>query len=304
MVWQGQYGKLYIGGKWSTPRGADRIPVVSPYTEQVIASVASAARGDVDEAVLIARNAFDHGPWPRMAIAERIEAVRRLRDAFASRRDELGELISDEMGSPITFSKAMQAGVPALMLGAFIDIAANYPLQALRRSATGNGYIVREPKGVVVAIVPWNVPMMTTIMKLGPALLMGCAVILKPAPETPLSAYLLAEMLTEAGIPEGVVSILPAARDVSEYLALHPGVDKVTFTGSTAAGRHLAAKCGALLRPITLELGGQIGGYFSGGRRYRLSGRGPAAGFFSQFRAGLQPEDPHPRAAAQARRHP
>ena len=262
MVWQGRYDKLYIGGKWSTPNGADRISVVSPFSEQVIASVASAGRADADQAVSAARNAFDRGPWPRMPIGERIEAVRRLREAFASRREQLGQLISDEMGSPITFSRNLQAGVPLLMLDAFMDIAADYPLQTLRRSATGNGYIVREPKGVVVAIVPWNVPMMTTIMKLGPALLMGCCVILKPAPETPLSSYLLGEMLSEAGIPEGVVSILPADREVSEYLALHPGVDKVTFTGSTVAGRHLAAKCGELLRPITLELGGKSAAIF------------------------------------------
>ena len=166
------------------------------------------------------------------------------------------------MGSPITFSKKLQAGVPVLMLDAFIDIARAFPFSELRQSATGNGLVLREPKGVVAAIVPWNVPMMTTIMKLGPALLAGCTVVIKPAPETPLSAYMLGEMLQEAGLPEGVVSILPAGREASEYLALHPGVDKVTFTGSTGAGRHLAAKCGELLRPITLELGGKSAGIF------------------------------------------
>ena len=255
MVWQGQYDKLYIGGAWADPATGETIEVVSPFSEQPIARVPSAGREDIDRAVAAARRAFGSGPWPRMPLEERIAAVGRLRAAFERRRETLAQLVTDEMGSPIGFSKALQAGVPVLMLDAFMEIARNYPLRSLRRSATGNGLVVREPKGVVVAIVPWNVQMMTTMMKLGPALLMGCTVILKPAPETPLSAYLLGEMLDEAGIPEGVVSILPAGREASEYLALHPGVDKVTFTGSTVAGRHLAARCGELVRPITLELG-------------------------------------------------
>lgn len=262
MVWQGRYDKLYIGGGWVDPVSAETIEVVSPFSEQVIARVPSASRGDVDRAVAAARRAFDEGPWPRMALGERIAAVGRLRAAFERNRDTLAEVITAEMGSPIGFSRALQAGVPIMMLDAFMEIARDYPLRALRRSATGNALVTREPKGVVVAIVPWNVPMMTTMMKLGPALLMGCAVIVKPAPETPLSAYLLAEMLTEAGIPEGVVGILPAGREESEYLALHPGVDKVTFTGSTAAGRHLAARCGEIIRPITLELGGKSAAIF------------------------------------------
>ncbi len=262
MVWQGKYDKLFVAGRWVVPKGADRIEVISPVTEQVIAAVPSASMADVDAAVASARQAFDKGPWPRMSVEERIAIVSRLRDCFAARQDVLGQLISDEMGSPITFSKTLQAGVPVMMLDAFIDIARNFPFRETRRSATGHGLVVREPKGVVAAIVPWNVPMMTTIMKLGPALLSGCTIVLKPAPETPLSAYMLGEMLEEAGVPEGVVSILPAGREASEYLALHPGVDKVTFTGSTAAGRHLAAKCGELIRPITLELGGKSAGIF------------------------------------------
>ncbi len=262
MVWQGQYDKLYIGGEWVSPDSSKTVEVISPVSEEAIAAVPSASFSDVDRAVASARHAFDKGPWPRMPLEERIAVVSRLRDAFITRRDILAQVITDEMGSPITFSSNLQAGVPILMLEAFIDIAREYPFRELRRSATGNALVTREAKGVVVAIVPWNVPMMTTIMKLAPALLSGCTVIIKPAPETPLSAYLLGEMLQEAGIPEGVVSILPAEREASEYLALHPGVDKVTFTGSTGAGRHLATKCGELLRPITLELGGKSAAIF------------------------------------------
>ena len=257
MVWQGQKDSLYIGGRWVAPSSGERIWVISPFTEQEIASVAAAAPGDVDKAVALARQAFDYGPWPRLPMEERIAVVARLREVLALRRDELAQVITDEMGSPITASKTQQAQIPILMLEAFMDIAREMPLTQLRQSASGNGLVIRQPKGVVAAIVPWNAPMMTIMMKLGPALLTGCCVIVKTAPETALSGNMLGEMLTEAGVPEGVVSVLPADRETSEYLALHPGVDKVTFTGSTLAGRHLASRCGALIRPITLELGGK-----------------------------------------------
>jgi aldehyde dehydrogenase (NAD+) len=257
VVWQGKYDKLYIGGEWLASQGGEQIEVISPFTEQVIAVVPSASKADVDGAVAVAREAFDHGPWPRMPRKQRIDVVRSLSEAFAERHETLAQVITNEMGSPITFSRNVQAAAPKLMLDSFVEIARDYSLSSLRQSATGNGLVVRAPKGVVAAIVPWNVPMNTTIMKLGPALLMGCCVIIKPDPETPLSAYLLGEMLDQAGVPKGVVSILPARQEASEYLALHPGVDKVTFTGSTSAGRHLAARCGELIRPITLELGGK-----------------------------------------------
>jgi acyl-CoA reductase-like NAD-dependent aldehyde dehydrogenase len=122
--------------------------------------------------------------------------------------------------------------------------------------------VTKEPVGIVAAIVPWNVPQSTLMMKLAPALLTGCSVIIKPAPETPLNAYLVAELLTEAGVPDGVISVIPADREVSEYLATHPGVDKVAFTGSTAVGRHLASVCGQDLKRLTLELGGKSAAIF------------------------------------------
>lgn len=257
MVWQGQKDSLYIGGRWVAPASAERISVISPFSEQEIANVAAAAPRDVDKAVALARQAFDYGPWPRLTTDERITVIARLREVMARRKDEMAQVITDELGSPITASKTQQAHIPLLMLDAFMGIAQEMPATELRQSASGNGLVVRQPKGVVAAIVPWNAPMMTIMMKLGPALLAGCCVIAKTAPEMVLSGNMLGEMLSEAGVPEGVVSVLPADRATSEYLALHPGVDKVSFTGSTAAGRHLASRCGALVRPITLELGGK-----------------------------------------------
>lgn len=262
MAWREHQDKVFVGGEWEPPIGADSIAVISPLSEQEFARVPSASRADVDRAVSLARRAFDSGPWPRMKAEDRIATLLRLRDRFAARREEMAQTITDEMGSPISFSRGLQTGVPIWMIEAQTEIAKTYPWRQLRQSATGNGLVLREPKGVVVAIVPWNVPMMVTMAKLGPALLAGCCVILKPAPESPLSAYLLAEMAAEAGLPPGVLNVLPAEREASEYLALHDGVDKVSFTGSTFAGRRLAQHCGALLRPITLELGGKSAALF------------------------------------------
>lgn len=252
---------LFIGGAWVRAQGQGSIPVISPFTEQVIATVPRASVADVDAAVAAARAAFDTGPWPRLPVAERVAAIRRLRDALHRRHEDVAQAITAEMGSPITQSRTIQASVPLRMLDEHGDIALNeYPWREVRQSASGNALVRRQGKGVAALITPWNAPMMTTIQKLGPALLAGCTVVLKPASLAPLSAYLLAELVDEAGLPPGVVNVITCDRVEAEYLALHPGVDKVTFTGSTAAGRHLASKCGGLLKPITLELGGKSAG--------------------------------------------
>jgi betaine-aldehyde dehydrogenase len=251
---------LFIGGQWVKPRTGRGIEVTSPFSEAVVGRAACAEREDIDRAVNAARQAFDHGPWPRLSASERIDAIDRLKAVFTRRLEEMAGTITAEMGSPITASQGPQTQAPLAMLDAFMNIAKDYPWRELRRTPMGSSFVYRHPKGIVAAIVPWNAPMMTTVMKLAPALLSGCCVILKPAAETPLSALLLAEMIEEAGFPEGVVSVLPTDNANSEYLALHPGVDKVTFTGSTSVGRYLASKCGELLRPITLELGGKSAG--------------------------------------------
>jgi aldehyde dehydrogenase (NAD+) len=257
MVWQGNYTKLFIGGEWVEPSTQNKLDVISPFTEEVVARVPAASEADVDRAVAAARHSFDHGSWPRMPLENRIEVLGRLSALLDEHRDSIASLVTSEMGCPITLSTTMQAASPRILLDSFLELAPQYAWNTVRRSNTGNALVTREPVGVVAAVIPWNAPLLITIMKLAPALLSGCTVVLKPSPEAPLDSYLFAELLQTAGLPEGVVNIVPADRDVSSYLISHPGVDKVSFTGSTAAGRRIAEQCGRDLRRVTLELGGK-----------------------------------------------
>jgi aldehyde dehydrogenase (NAD+) len=253
-----EYKELYVGGEWAAPATDRRIPIVSPHSAQPLGGTPEATEQDVDRAVAAARAAFDHGPWPRLDPAERIAAVRRFADAYQARQEELAELISTEMGAPLWFSHVGQVGATLMALESFLAAAESYPWEERRTGSLGSPMVVRrEPVGVVGAITPWNVPHFIGIAKLVPALLTGCTVVLKPAPEAAASGLVLGEILDRVGLPEGVVSILPAGREVGEHLVRHPGVDKIAFTGSTAAGRRIAALCGQDLRRVTLELGGK-----------------------------------------------
>ncbi|MGZ4707683.1 MAG: aldehyde dehydrogenase [Acidimicrobiales bacterium] len=250
--------RLFVGGAWAEPTGREVIDVISPHTEQTIATVAAAGPEDVDRAVAAARAALDEGPWPRLDPSERIAAVRRLAELYGSRRKVMAQLITSEMGAPISFSKFAQATLPMILMNAFADLAEQCPWEERRPGHFGQDITVRkEPTGVVAAIVPWNMPQFLVVGKLAPALLAGCPIVIKPAPETPLDALLLAEIIEEAGLPDGLVSILPGGRDAGEHLVGHPGIDKVAFTGSTAVGRQIAATCGAALKRVSLELGGK-----------------------------------------------
>jgi len=252
------HDKLFIGGRWVDPAGSDVIEVISPHTEEVVGRVPEGTTEDIDRAVAAARRAFDEGEWPRLSPEERIAAVQRFADAYAARMMDLAEVITTEMGSPISFSQLAQTPAPWMMLNSFIQVAKDHPWEEERAGVLGSPVIVRsEGVGVVGAIVPWNVPQFVTMSKLAPALLSGSTIVIKPAPETPLDAFVLAEILEEAGIPEGVVSIVPAGREVGEHLVRHPGVDKIAFTGSTAAGRTIASICGEQLKRVSLELGGK-----------------------------------------------
>ncbi|MBE1549358.1 acyl-CoA reductase-like NAD-dependent aldehyde dehydrogenase [Mycobacterium sp. OAS707] len=250
--------ELFIGGNWAKPSTDRRIEVISPHSEEPVAQVAAASPHDVDTAVQAARVAFDTGSWPRQTPAERVDAVRRLAKVYGERGSEMAGVITSEVGAPISFSQRAQVGLPAMMMSAFCDVAESYPWREARPGRYGADiHIHREPVGVVAAIVPWNMPQFLIATKLIPALLAGCTVVVKPAPESPLNALLLAEMIAEIGLPQGVVSVLPGDAAVGDYLVKHPGVDKVSFTGSTAAGKAVAAACATDLRRVSLELGGK-----------------------------------------------
>ena len=251
------HDRFYIGGQWVAPAGTATIDVISPHTEEMIGRVPEGTTTDVDRAVAAARDAFDNGPWPQMAPADRAAAVSRLADIYATRLGEMAELITAEMGSPITFSQLAQAPQPQMMLSYFAELGKNFTWEDDRPGMFGPVTVRREPVGVVAAIVPWNVPQFTTMTKLPAALVAGCTVVLKPAPETPLDACMLAELIDQADLPPGVVNIVPAGREVGEHLVSHPGVDKVAFTGSTAAGRRIGSICGQQLKRCSLELGGK-----------------------------------------------
>ncbi|MGA8847574.1 MAG: aldehyde dehydrogenase family protein, partial [Nocardioides sp.] len=240
---------LFIDGGWATPATAQTIEVVSPHSEQVVATVPEGTPADIDAAVAAARNAFDHGPWPRMTPAERIDVIAAFSGLYAGKMAEMAEIITTEMGSPTTFANLAQSPAPWMQIEAFLGIAREFGWEEVRPGVLGSPVVVRrEPVGVVAAIPPWNVPQFTIMSKVIPALLAGCTVVVKPAPETPLDGYLMAELLMEAGVPAGVVNIVAGGRETGEHLVAHTGIDKVAFTGSTAAGRKIAAVCGEQLK--------------------------------------------------------
>jgi aldehyde dehydrogenase (NAD+) len=251
------YDKLFIGGEWVTPSSKNIIEVRSPATLDVVGTVPEAMEADVDAAVAAARRAFDSGPWPRTTPQERAAVLTKLSGILTERADEIGQIISSEMGAPLATVSMMQHTPAMAVLGVMTGLADTFPWEEQRTGLFGTSRVLREPVGVVAAIIPWNVPLFIALNKLAPALLAGCTVVLKPAPETPIDSLWLAEALAEAGLPEGVLSVLPAGREVGEYLVTHPGVDKISFTGSTAAGKRVGALAAERLKRFSLELGGK-----------------------------------------------
>jgi betaine-aldehyde dehydrogenase len=254
--------KLYIGGEWVTPAGTGTIDVISPYTEQVIATVPDGTEADIDRAVAAARTAFDEGPWPRMTPQERAGYLQQLSGLIQSRMDEWATLITSEVGAPFVFSQMGQVFASTMVMDYYVGLAGSYHFEEVRQGVMGPALVRKEPIGVTGAIVPWNVPLFTTALKLAPAWIAGCTMVLKPAPETPLDAYALAEACEEIGLPKGVLNIVPAGREVGEHLVRHADVDKIGFTGSTAAGKKIASAAGESLKRVTLELGGKSASIF------------------------------------------
>lgn len=246
---------LYIDGEWRLPHGKRVIDVVNPATEKVSGCAPEANHADVDAAVGAARRSFDSGVWAGTAMSERTELLSRALDILQSRLGEIAPLVTEEMGCPVTLSGMICQD--AVNTGRFyLDVASELRLSEIRR---GNNLaaVVKEPLGVVASISAWNGPFAMALGKLIPPLVAGCSVVFKPAPETPLDAYIIAEALHVAGLPAGVFNLVTGGADTGRAMVVHPGIDKVSFTGSTAAGREIGAECGHNLKRVQLELGGK-----------------------------------------------
>jgi betaine-aldehyde dehydrogenase len=250
--------KLFINGEWSPSSGTAEIEVVVPATEQVYMRVASATIADVDRAVDAARNAFDNGPWPRMTYAERADYLRRIGEDLDARRSDIGQIWPNEMGITHSLARIFSGGAGATYRS-YAELADTFPFEKAHPTTAGApvGLLVREAVGVVGIIIPWNGPIMSIAIKLAPALLAGCTAIIKASPEAPGHALLMAEVVEKIGLPPGVVNVVTADRDVSEALVRNPSVDKIAFTGSTAAGQRIASLLGGRMGRYTMELGGK-----------------------------------------------
>ncbi len=250
---------LFVGGEWVRPGDGGLLDVIEPATEEVMGRVAVATASDVDGAVAAARAALA-GPWGHTSPEERADFLERFADALQRRGRDTAVLVSRENGTPISLSKGTNGFAPAAICRYYAGLVRDLLVEEVREGARGASVVRRGPVGVVAAVTPWNYPQSLAIMKIAPALAAGCTVVLKPPLETALDAFVFAEAALEAGLPPGVLNVLPGGRDVGAELVAHPGLDKVAFTGSTAAGISIAETCGRLLRPVTLELGGKSAG--------------------------------------------
>lgn len=249
--------RLFIKGQWQRPSGTTEHELISPSSGNRLGTVPLADRSDVEAAVAAARHAFDKGPWPRMSAAERAGLLRRVAELLRERLDETATALTMEMGAPFARAKK-SASRAAILFDQYADTVENYPLEESRaREDGGTARVVAEAVGVVAAIIPWNAPALVAALKVAPALAAGCSVVLKPPPETPLDSYILAECIEEAGLPAGVFNLLIADAEHSDLLVRHPGVDKISFTGSTGVGRRILSAASERIARVALELGGK-----------------------------------------------
>lgn len=251
------YDKLYIGGQWVAPATNQVLEVFSPATEERVGTVPVASPADIDKAVAVARRAFDDGPWAQTTPTERGEILAKAAKLIEERSAELVAVLSSEMGQPPATVGMMQQTPALATLNFYAELAKEFEWEQVRTGVFGQTRVLREPVGVVAAVLAWNVPLFLAVNKLAPALLAGCTVLLKPAPESPLATNMIAEIFTEAGVPEGVISVLPGGAETGEYLVSHADIDKITFTGSSPVGRKIGAIAAQNLKRCSLELGGK-----------------------------------------------
>jgi aldehyde dehydrogenase (NAD+) len=244
--------RFFIGGAWIPPAGQETIEVIDPTTEQVIGRVPAGKPEDVDRAVNSAREAFE--TWSRVPVEDRAEACAAIGNGLYARQEEIATLISREMGMPVRLSQMIQAGLPVMSFSSQPQLVSEVAWE----EKIGNSLVVREPVGVVGAITPWNYPLHQICAKVAPALTAGCTVILKPSEVTPLNAFILAEVVEEVGLPAGVFNLVCGYGPVvGEAMSAHPGIDMISFTGSTRAGRQVAANAAQTVKRVALELGGK-----------------------------------------------
>ncbi|MFJ9902520.1 aldehyde dehydrogenase [Streptomyces sp. NPDC101152] len=254
------YDRLFIGGSWVKPSDPELLDIASPHDRSVVGRAAQARPADVDRAVGAARASFEAGAWRLTPPAERIALLRRFNALREQNAENIARLISLENGSAAWFTRAGQPGLTR-QANAYLKAAEEFPWEETLASSDPaspvRSVVRREAVGVVAAVIPWNSPFSSATAKILPALLVGNCVVLKVSPENSLSMGFLAELLEGLGLHEGVVSVLPADRETSEYLISHREVDKIAFTGSTRAGRRIAAIAGEQLKRVSLELGGK-----------------------------------------------
>ena len=249
--------QLFIDGEWRKSSGSTELSVVTPHDEETVLTYVEPGLADVDAAVAAARKAFDEGPWPRMAPAERGVYLAKVSELLMARMPELAEAWTGQVGAVIGFTGKASYQCPGLFKF-YADLCNSYPfIDERTRSSGGKVRVVSEPAGVTACVTPWNAPLVLLIYKVAAGLAAGCTIVAKPSPETPIDAHILAECIEAAGLPAGVFNMLPAGREVGDYLIRHQGVDKISFTGSTAAGKHIAGVAAERLARVSLELGGK-----------------------------------------------
>ncbi|MGY0488222.1 aldehyde dehydrogenase [Streptomyces sp. WG-D5] len=249
--------RFFIGGKWVAPTGTERIDVIEASTGESLGTAAMGSSADIDLAVRAARSALVEGPWARTTAAERAALLRRFAELLEARGVDTARLCSRENGMPVSTSAVVNGQAAPSIPRIAADALDRIPIEEVIEVAAGKALVRREPVGIVAAITPWNFPQSTALLKVAPALASGSTVVLKHSPDAAFDSYVLADAAAEAGFPPGVLNVVLGGREAGQALVTHPLVDKVTFTGSTVAGRWIASECGRLIRRVTLELGGK-----------------------------------------------
>lgn len=244
--------KLYVNGEWVEPNGKGMLDVVNSTTEEVMGRVPEGTPEDVNRAVAAARRAFDS--WSSTAAGERAGFLQKISAGLAARQNEIADIIASEVGMPLPLAMAVQAGMPAMVMGTYAKLLADYSFE----EQIGNSLVVKEPVGVVGCITPWNYPLHQVVAKIAPALAAGCTVVLKPSEVAPLTAFILAQIVDDAGLPAGVFNLVTGLGPVvGEALASNPDVDMISFTGSTRAGKRVSELASQTVKRVALELGGK-----------------------------------------------